>query len=65
MFNYRVYLLDGSGRIFHGEDIQAPDDTAAVTAARRLFEEFNASNPAAAQGVEIWRGRDLIFTTRA
>ena len=61
MTSYRVYLLDEGGKIFHGEDVDASDQTAAIAAGLALFERRNDT----AKGFEIWVGTDLIFTTRA
>jgi hypothetical protein len=58
---YRLYLLDSHAKIFHGEDIDALNNDAAVAAGRALFGERNSDGPGAASGFEIWRGRRLIF----
>jgi hypothetical protein len=64
MAHYRVYLLNHLGTIFHGEDVDAPDDATAVTAARQLLETHNAGGePDIAYGVEIWRGSVVILNS--
>ena len=63
MLRYRVYLLDDQGRIFHGADIEAPDDAAAVAAARRVLEAHNVTDPNIAYGFEVWLATDLIFSS--
>jgi hypothetical protein len=60
---YRVYLLNDLGRIFHGEDVEALDDAAAIAAGWKLLEIHNASLPNIAFGVEIWFGRELILNS--
>ena len=60
MTSFRAYLLDEGGKIFHGEDIDASDQTAAIDAGLNLFKR----HPGAPGGFEIWAGKDLIFTTR-
>lgn len=47
MFEYRLYCLDKSGRIKQRHELTAPDDAAAIEAAREI-------EPAAA--VELWSG---------
>jgi hypothetical protein len=64
MARYRSYLLDHSGNIFHGEDVEALDDAAAVDAGWKLLEAHNAVEADAAHGIEIWRDSDLIFSSR-
>jgi hypothetical protein len=64
MVRYRVYLLDDLGKIFHGADIEAPDDAAAVASARSLIKAYNADDPNMAHGLEVWLGTDLIFSGR-
>jgi hypothetical protein len=58
--SYRLYLLDGHAKIFHGEDIDAPNNDAAVAAGWASFGE-RPDGPDAGRGFEIWRGRRLIF----
>jgi hypothetical protein len=65
MVRYRVYLLDSAHKIFHGQDVEAPDDAAAIAAAWDLFETHNALQPSAANGVEVWLGRNLVFNSLA
>ena len=60
MTSFRAYLLDERGKIFHGEDIVASDQTAAIDAGSTLFERHSDT----ADGFEVWAGRELIFTTR-
>jgi hypothetical protein len=65
MMRYRVYLLDSGNKIFHGQDGEAPDDAAAIAAACNLFETHNILQPSAAQGIEVWLGRNLVFNSQA
>jgi hypothetical protein len=55
--SYRAYMLNEHGKFFRGEDVEAANDAAAIAAGRGLL-----GNPA--HGFEIWRGRDLIFSSR-
>ena len=61
MAHYRIYLLDESVKIFHGEDFEAPDDAAAIAAAWQLLETHNRGRPATAVGIEVWAGKSRIF----
>ena len=46
MAHYRIYLLDESVKIFHGEDFEASDDAAAIAAAWQLLEtQIEAGRP--------------------
>ena len=63
MATYRVYMLDDDGKIFHGEDIDASDDDAAIAASRTLLENYNANHQVAARGFEVWNGRQIIFSS--
>jgi hypothetical protein len=57
MADYRVYMLDAGGRIFHGVDIEAAHDAGAISVGRIMFgEQFGL-----AKGFEIWDGTNLIF----
>ena len=60
---YRTYLLNHEARIFHGEDLEAVDDDAAIAAGAALIESHNSRQSEAAHGFEIWRGGALIFST--
>jgi hypothetical protein len=60
---YRVYFLDNLGKIFEGDDVDAPGEAAVVATAWNLLEAHNASQPAIAYGCEIWLGRDLVFNS--
>jgi hypothetical protein len=61
---YRAYLLDCQGRIFFGENVEASDEAAAVVAGRNLVDARNPGKPEVAQGIEIWRGTQLVFRNR-
>jgi hypothetical protein len=63
MYHYRIYLLDDLGRIFHGEDVQAPDDSAAIAAAWNLLQTHNANDPDIAYGIEVWLGKARILNS--
>jgi hypothetical protein len=52
MADYRLYCLDGAGRISLAEWIDAADDEAAVAKARELHGQ--------ALKCEIWRGQRLV-----
>ncbi|MCH8615828.1 hypothetical protein LZ016_06910 [Sphingomonas sp. SM33] len=51
MSAYRVYCLDGAGKVWAAEWIEAEDDSAALAAAR----EING-----ATRYEIWEGQRLV-----
>ena len=51
MSAYRVYCLDGAGKVWAAEWIEAEDDSAALAAAR----EING-----AVRYEIWEGQRLV-----
>jgi hypothetical protein len=57
---YRVSLLDPQMRIEAREDIEADTDEAAISAARKIFEErqFYA-------GFEVWDGPRMVHRERA
>ena len=55
--DYRVYLIDAGGRIFRGEDIEAPDAVGAISTGRIIIGE----HVGCAEGFEIWGGKELIF----
>jgi hypothetical protein len=61
MAHYRIYLLDDSVKIFHGEDVEAPDDAAAIAAGWQMLETHNLGSSAMAHGIEVWAGRSRIF----
>ena len=48
---YRVYCLDGAGKVWAAEWVEAEDDSAALELARR-FEE--------AVRCEVWHGQRLV-----
>ena len=52
MPDYRLYCLDGAGRISLAEWIDAADDQAAIAKARELH--------GAALKCEIWQGQRLV-----
>jgi hypothetical protein len=60
--SYRAYMLNEHGKIFRGDDVEAPDDAAAIAAGRALRDAPD-SDPA--DGFEIWRGSALIFSSRS
>ena len=51
MLTYRVYCLDGAGKVWAAEWIEADSDSAALDAARRF---------AGAVHCEVWRGERLV-----
>ena len=48
---YRVYCLDGTGKVWAAEWIEADDDAAAIGSAR----QFNT-----AMHCEVWQGQRLV-----
>ena len=54
MTNYRLYRLDGAGRIGLAEWLEASDDDDALRQANDLTKEASKS--------ELWEGRRLIAT---
>ena len=57
MANYRLYCLDGAGRITGAADvIEAPSDEEAIAIARERSPETRC---------EIWQGRRLVATIPA
>ena len=62
---YRNYMLDKDGRIFCGEDIEAPDGDAAIAAGQILFASHNATQLDLAHGYEIWNEDQIIFSNMA
>lgn len=56
MFVYRVYSLDGAGRLGFAEQINAETDGEAMALARDLM-------PHAVKG-ELWQDRRLVATLR-
>jgi hypothetical protein len=48
---YRVYCLDGAGKVWAAEWIEADSDSAALDAARRFTD---------AVGCEVWLGERLV-----
>jgi S-adenosylmethionine hydrolase len=59
--DYRVYLVDKEGRIFHGQDVSAPGVNAAIAVGLAIREV----HPEPAYGFEIWKADSLIFNSRA
>jgi hypothetical protein len=60
---YRAYVLDNQGNILLSEDMQANDDAAAVAGGWQLVAAHAADLPTPAEGVEIWSGDRLVFST--
>ena len=48
---YRVYCLDGAGKVWAAEWIEAEDDAAAIEAARKFDKAVRC---------EVWQGQKLI-----
>ena len=48
---YRVYCLDGAGKVSSAEWIEAKSDTAALEAARRFTDAVHC---------EVWDGQRLV-----
>ena len=48
---YRVYCLDGAGKVWAAEWIEAEDDSAALDAARTIEQAVHT---------EVWQGQRLI-----
>jgi hypothetical protein len=55
---YIAYMLDDQGNILGSEEIEAGDDASAIGSGRQL-----AGTHSAAQGVELWHGRRLVFSS--
>jgi hypothetical protein len=51
MTSYRVYCLDGAGKVWAAEWIEAQDDLAALESARRFKEAVHC---------EVWHGQRLV-----
>ena len=51
MPSYRVYCLDGAGKVWAAEWIDADDDSAAVDAAREFTKAVRC---------EVWQGPRLV-----
>jgi hypothetical protein len=60
---YRAYVLDDQGNILLSHDMQANDDAAAIAAGWQLVAAHSADSPTPAQGVEIWAGDRLVFSS--
>jgi hypothetical protein len=60
---YRAYVLDAQGNILLSEDMQADDDAAAIVAGRQLITAHSGNLPTPAEGVELWTGNRLVFST--
>jgi hypothetical protein len=54
MAQYRVYLLDGNGRIVGSEDIECDRAGEALEFARRLVARRQS------HAFELWQGRDRL-----
>ena len=66
MIPYRAYILDGAGDILLGEELEANNDAAAVTAGWEIVALYAAlldGTLPPAQGVELWDARRLVFST--
>ena len=61
MIDYRAYIIDGAGNILFREDVEANNDTAAITAGWKIFALYNALP--LAHGVELWDARRRVFST--
>ena len=48
---YRIYCLDGAGKVWAAEWIDAEDDSAALESARQFKQAVRC---------EVWQGRRLI-----
>ena len=48
---YRVYCLDGAGKVWAAEWIEAADDSAALESARQFKDAVHC---------EVWRGQRLV-----
>ena len=59
MATFRCYPLDRRGAIIAAENLEAEDQTSAITAAW----EFAASIKGPCEGLEIWQGTLMVFTT--
>jgi hypothetical protein len=60
---YRVYILDGQSNIPLSQDIEASDDHAAIDIGWRSVALHSEKSSLPAQGVEIWRGNRLVFSS--
>jgi hypothetical protein len=54
MPDYRIYCLDGAGKISFAEELIASSDDEAITKAHRLKQK--------ALKCEVWQGRRLVAT---
>lgn len=52
MADYRIYCMDGVGKIHFAEEIEAEDDTVAIGIAR--------ASKANAIKCEVWQGKRLV-----
>lgn len=52
MDSYRIYGLNGAGRICYGHYVDCPDDAEAISRARTLLERY--------PGAEVWFGRRRV-----
>ena len=55
-------MLDRDGKIFCGEDVEAPDGDAAIAAGQILFESHNTTQSDLAHGYEVWNENQIIFS---
>jgi hypothetical protein len=61
---YRIYLLDEKGNILIRKDIHGRSNADAVKTGWLWIDADNTDRPDTARGVEVWRGRRLIFSSR-
>lgn len=59
MATFRCYALDRHGAIIAAENLQAEDQTSATAAAWG----FVATIKGPCEGLEIWQGTSMVFTT--
>jgi hypothetical protein len=64
MRTYRCFTLNETGLIARREDIDAPDDNAALEEGWRRVTTHQNDHPQATFGLEIWLGLTPVFTTR-
>jgi len=57
MPDYRIYCLDGAGKISFAEELSASSDEEAIAKAHRLKQK--------ALKCEVWQGRRLVATLSA
>jgi hypothetical protein len=55
---FRAYCLDADDRVIMGEDVEAPELTTAIDAARRMCIKYPGAHP---ERLEVWEGTSRVF----